>query len=126
MSTFELYVIVLLQPDVRRCVFYGPPFSLSLSLSLCMCVCMPQQAEIREAELKRLREERTELRERLCESRARNREMTSVMNDLQLCLNDLQSKVRGRHRTSECLCLLTFVVENYSIVLSVCMAVGLF
>ena len=79
-------------------------------------VCVARQAESREAELKRLLQERVELRERLCESRARNREMTSVMNDLQLCLNDLQSKVRGRHRISwsevmdELLCIRTEVL----------------
>lgn len=53
---------------------------------------LTHQAEIREAELKRLHQERVELRTRLFESRARNSEMTSIMNDLQLCLNDLQSK----------------------------------
>jgi len=68
------------------------------------------QAEDREAELKRLQQERVELRERMSESRARNREMTSVMNDLQLCLNDLQSKVRGRRQRKSMLYLLSFGV----------------
>ena len=57
------------------------------------------QAEIREAEVKRLLQERANLREQLCESRARNSEMTSLMGDLQFCLNDLQSKVWGQPRT---------------------------
>ena len=75
------------------------------------------QAEDREAELKRLQQERVELRERMSESRARNREMTSVMNDLQLCLNDLQSKVRGRRQRKSMLYLLSFGVgtRNYTI-----------
>ena len=51
------------------------------------------QGEAREAEVKRLVQERAELREQLSESRARNCEMTSVMSDLQLCLNDLRAKV---------------------------------